>query len=128
MAFRVLFVDDCPDAVALLPELSTPDVLIESCVSAQQARERLRPGHGYRAAVIDWVLGECSGLDLAHWLRSHSDCLPVVMVSAAPLDRFAALEAACVAMPAARAVRKPYDVGEVLALCRALAAAQEAAP
>ncbi len=118
---RVLFVDDDADTVKLLPTLATDALQIDAAMSAASARERLAAGHGYDAAVIDWVLGESSGVDLLHWLRSREDMTPVVMVTAADFEHFRELEDEAKLVAKSTAMRKPYDLDEVLAACRRLA-------
>jgi CheY-like chemotaxis protein len=87
VAFGVLIVDDCrsfADAARLLLERQGVRVVGAACTSAEAVElvARLRPD----VVLIDLMLGDESGLDLARQLaqRSCGDAPTVIMISACP--------------------------------------------
>lgn len=116
---RILLVEDETDlgeAIrrALMREKYVVDWVQEGG-SAQQLLET--SDFPYTLGIFDWLLPELSGIDLCRWLRSQSNPLPVLLLTAKDRleDRVTGLDAG-----ADDYLIKPFGMEELLARLRAL--------
>jgi signal transduction histidine kinase len=87
MIERLLIVDDEPHLLELLTDLlEESGYEVERAGSGSEAREKLRPG-AFHAALLDYQLGDTTGLALAREFRALDPDIPLILMTAhASLD------------------------------------------
>ena len=55
---------------------------VEVLGTGEAALERLRPGHGFEAVILDIMLPGVDGFHVAAQVRAHSDFVPILMLTA----------------------------------------------
>jgi len=116
---RLLLIDDDARLTAMVGDyLRQAGHEVDVGGSLQQGRQRLQAGH-YDALVLDLMLPDGDGLDLARELRAEARTrrLPLLMLSARgePMDRILGLE-----LGADDYLPKPFEPRELLARVKAL--------
>ena len=115
---RLLFVENDPTMAHLLSACADRVSKINVAHNTAEAAAMLAPGHTFDAVVIDWMLDDADGLDIARGLRTFGDPVPIVMTSAASMDRFTLLGDAVSKLGRAACIQKPWTIDEVIAACR----------
>lgn len=108
--------DDALGAESLAALLRARGHDVEFAVAADGALARLRI-HSFDALVVDHYLPDLDGLTIARRVRERPEwaAVPVILLTAAADAPFAEIAAELMTLRPARALRKPCDVGEVLA-------------
>lgn len=70
-AYRVLIVDDEPGVRNALNRMLAKDAECVQCASAIEAISVLEAGEGFDVILCDVVMGDCSGVELADWIKSQ---------------------------------------------------------
>lgn len=113
---RILIVDDEADICAILKyNLDKAGYLTDTAYSAEEA---LKLGvEGYDLLLLDIMMGEMSGIDLARTLRSRNVGVPIIFISAKDTvkDRIEGLD-----IGADDYIPKPFSMAEVLSRVKAV--------
>lgn len=116
---RLLLVEDEPDlGVAIKRALNQSNYIVDWAVDGNEAWNYLEDSHlEYNLAIFDWLLPGLSGIELLQRLRSKSNPLPVLMLTArdSMKDKVVGLDAG-----ADDYLVKPFGMSELLARLRAL--------
>jgi CheY-like chemotaxis protein len=86
---RILLVDDDPDVHELLgEELGRLGYVVEHALSGQQGLERARNGQRPDAVVLDLMMPDLTGFEVADALRAHEPTahVPIVVLTAKDLS------------------------------------------
>jgi OmpR-family two-component system manganese-sensing response regulator len=117
MGMQILLVDDeveltNPLSRALTREGYAVDIAHDGMEGSQRATQK-----HYDLLILDWMLPNCTGLDICQQLRSRGDTTPVLFLTAKDTidDRVAGLDAG-----ADDYLIKPFELRELLARVRAL--------
>ena len=116
-ASKVLVIDDDPgvlEALGLILSQEGFDVALagsgdEGVTTARGAA----PADAFDAVITDLKMAGMSGLEALAALRQHDPLLPVIVVSGFLSDEAAAT---CARLGALATLRKPFDVGDLLAI------------
>ncbi len=115
---RLLVVEDEAHlAFGLQTNFELEGFQVDVAENLRQARDRLRPDHGYGLVVLDVMLPDGLGFELCQELRDRGDFTPVLALTALGHieDRVTGLEAG-----ADDYLTKPFELDELLARVRAL--------
>jgi two-component system, sensor histidine kinase and response regulator len=83
---KLLIVDDEPNLLSFLMDLLEDDYAVEGAASGAEARERIKSA-SYHAALLDYQLGDTTGLALAKELLAVDPDMPIILMTAhASLD------------------------------------------
>jgi DNA-binding response OmpR family regulator len=116
---KILLVEDEPDLGVLLQKsLTRHQYGVDWAQDGEAAWDYLTyPQAHYTLAIVDWMLPQLSGVELCQRLRSSSQSIPVLMLTARDRmeDKIAGLDAG-----ADDYLVKPFGIEELLARMRAL--------
>ena len=115
---RLLLVEDTPDlALWLGTALRQAGATLEFARDGHEALDRLPPGHGFDAVLLDLQLPGRDGLSVLQELRERGDTVPVMILTARASvpDRVLGLN-----LGADDYLPKPFDLSELEARLQAL--------
>jgi two-component system response regulator AtoC len=122
---RILIADDDAGTVALLTDLLTEDgYTVESVATGTEVLDRLQVDSRYDLLLVDVQMPGVNGLDLLERLRSASNDIPVIMITAHGTSSIAIR---AMQMGAYDYLQKPFDINEVSLIVRRLFEHQELA-
>lgn len=113
----ILLVDDEPELTAPLSRVLQREGYSVDVAQDGEAGYRLAQEKSYQLLILDWMLPECSGVELCQRLRSQGRSTPVLFLTAKDTldDRVQGLDAG-----ADDYLVKPFELRELLARVRAL--------
>lgn len=115
---RILVAEDDVRLADLLAESLSESGWVPDVVhNGREAHERLLGDPGYSIALLDWMLPDMDGVDVARSLRALGVAIPILVLTARGevADRISGLDAG-----ADDYLTKPFDLDELLARLRAL--------
>ncbi|MEB3162175.1 MAG: two-component system response regulator RppA [Prochlorothrix sp.] len=116
-AATILLVDDEPELTAPLCRVLQREGYSVDVAQDGEAGYRLAQENSYKLLILDWMLPQCSGVELCQRLRNQGRSTPVLFLTAKDTldDRVQGLDAG-----ADDYLVKPFELRELLARVRAL--------